>query len=112
MMKNLEILVKRFVADVEHVLRQQTMMAVQASVGRRNAKEFGAPNGKRSVGELDSVKQKIVAFLKKTPGQSSEEIQRALHRDGAELTLPIKQLVDAKLLRHEGVARGRRYWVK
>jgi predicted HTH transcriptional regulator len=115
MMKNLETLVKRFVTDMESVLRQHTMAAVQTSLGKPSKvklKTPGIPAGKRSPVELEQVKKKITDLLRKTPGQSSEQLQKVLLRSGAELQLPLKQLMDDKLLRAEGTARGRRYWLR
>ena len=114
-MKTLEILVKQFVTDMESVLRQHTMHAVQSSLGKPSKvklKSPGVPAGKRSPTELEQLKKKIVELLRRTPGKSSEDLQKVLMRNGAELALPLRQLLDGKHLRTEGVARGRRYWLR
>ena len=51
----------------------------------------------------------VVAFLKKHPGSSSEQVSQALGSDGAGLRPVLKQLIAEGAVKARGKARGTRY---
>lgn len=124
MTKNLKHLVATFVAELDEMLRLEISDAVKAALGKQSTKR--ATNGtpaaaktvrktrltmeKRSPQQLEKMRAKVLAFTARTPGQRSEDIQKALKLATADISLPLRQLLAAKLLRCEGAARGRRYW--
>ncbi len=54
----------------------------------------------------------VVAYVAKHPGQSVEQIKKALGVEKKALQLPIIRLIEAKKLKTTGQKRGTRYFVK
>lgn len=109
-------IVKQFTRDLSEVLLkaviQQEPKPRHGRPPRRPTKIL-ARGQKRPPQYIEKLKRRILDTLKKSGGGlSSENLQDQLKLTGNELQLPIKQLLDAKQLRHEGVARGRRYWLR
>lgn len=54
----------------------------------------------------------VVAYVAKHPGQSVEQIGKALGAKTKELALPVIRMVEAKKLKTTGQKRGTRYFVR
>lgn len=52
----------------------------------------------------------VVAYVAKNPGQSVEQIGKALGQKTKELALPIIRMIEAKKLKTKGQRRGTRYF--
>lgn len=119
--QKIETLINKFVAELQLATRAEVMDAIRSAItgaapvpaGRVPKLKIVEKNpGKRTPEQIDQAKDKVVALLKKKGGLRSEEIQDALSLSGSELSLPISHLMKAKVLKCEGVARGRKYWVR
>lgn len=71
-----------------------------------------APNTKRTPEEIQRMKDQLLSFVSTNAGKRAEEIQTATGIPTSELALPLKLLVAEKAIRHEGVARGTRYFAR
>ena len=119
--QKIETLVNQFVVDLQSATRAEVVNAIRSVVldaspsikkiarGMKVAEKNG---GKRTPEQIDQAKDKVVALLKKKGGLRSEEIQDATGLSASELSLPLSHLMKAKVLKCEGVARGRKYWVR
>lgn len=116
-------LVSRFVLDIESVIQGEVKEAISSVLRPAKSSNGVAPTlkkkrgrpahvsaDKRSPKQMEAMRAKLVAFAMRTPGQRSEDIQKALKLEPEDIALPLRQLLNAKILRCEGNARGRRYW--
>lgn len=128
MSKGIETLVSRLVAELEDVIRDAVMVNIKGALrgssnGASKVHRTSAPkqarrvptrnhvaSDKRSPKQMETMRARLLAFAARTPGQRSEDIQKAMKLGPLDIALPLKQLLAAKLLRAEGAARGRRYW--
>jgi hypothetical protein len=67
---------------------------------------------KRTPEELEALTKSLVSYLKKNPGQRSEQIAAGLGTTTKDLALPLGALVEAKQLKTAGQRRGMTYTVK
>jgi hypothetical protein len=74
-------------------------------------KRRGRP-AKRTPEDVAKTGEAVVAHVAKHPGQSVEQIGKALGQKTKELALPIIRMIEAKKLRTTGERRGTRYFVK
>ncbi len=74
-------------------------------------KRRGRPS-KRTPEDVAKMGEAVVAYVAKNPGQSVEQIGKALGQKTKELALPIIRMIEAKKLRTTGERRGTRYFVK
>lgn len=120
-MNKLDTLIQEFAQEITSIIRQDVIQELVSGV--KPAKANGkAPKqlvarmvplgGKRTAEELEKLKDKIIAFVQKNPGARSETIQNGLVMSPEALQLPLKQLVTEKVLKGEGIARGRKYTVR
>lgn len=111
-MTKIDTLIQQFAQDIRQAIIQDIMGNMSSAVTANGVKgklRMVPMGGKRKPEELAKVSEQILGLLKKTPGMRSEEMQRALVVNAETLALPLKQLAAKKLIRHEGVARGRKY---
>lgn len=114
-------LIATFTSDLESLIEEEVIAKVRAALGRPERSTAKAPVAKekklrlvpekRSEKQLEALRAKIVAFAVRAPGQRSEDMQKGLKLGPNDIALPLRQLLKNKLLRCEGEARGRRYWV-
>ncbi|MBL8800528.1 MAG: hypothetical protein JNN27_00915 [Planctomycetes bacterium] len=64
--------------------------------------------GKRTPEDVAKMGEVVVAYVAKNPGQSVEQIKKALGVEKRDLQLPIVRMVAAKTLRTTGQKRGTR----
>jgi hypothetical protein len=66
---------------------------------------------KRTEKEIHAVTARIAAVLKATPkGLSSEDIQMAVRLPNADIQLPLKRLLERRVIRKRGMKRATRYF--
>ncbi len=73
-------------------------------------KRRGKP-AKRTPEDVAKMGEAVVAYVAKNPGQSVEQIGKALGAKTKELALPIIRMIEAKRLKTAGERRGTRYFV-
>jgi hypothetical protein len=74
-------------------------------------KRRGRP-AKRTPEDVAKMGESVVAHVAKNPGQSVEQIGKALGAKTKELALPIIRMIEAKKLRTTGQRRGTRYFAR
>ncbi len=74
-------------------------------------KRRGKP-AKRTPEDVAKTGEAVVAYVAKNPGQSVEQIGKALGKKTKELALPIIRMIEAKKLKTKGKRRGTRYFGK
>ena len=121
-----------FVSDISTLVRRAALDAVASALGSpapapakrgpgrpRKAAASAAPapkrkgkRGKRTPEDVAKMGEVVVAYVAKNPGQSVEQIKKALGVEKKDLQLPIIRLIAAKKLRTTGERRGTKYFVK
>jgi hypothetical protein len=111
-----EVLIRKFAADLQIVIREQlsteVTAAVQGALGGKAVRSGGRAAsvlGKRTPEQIDKQAEKIYAFIKANADQRAEQIARASKMTTAELVLPIKRLLEEKKIKASGKARGTTY---
>lgn len=113
----IENLITHFAAELRATLTEEIMRDVNGRVAAaingngviaKMDKRIGNTQ-KRSREDIEDTKARILAALKEEPGMRSEQLQRTLKLKAENLQLPIKELLSAKQIKSEGVARGRKY---
>lgn len=66
--------------------------------------------GKRSSEDVQATADKFLDYVKANPGQSTEQIGKALGMATKELQLPVVKLVQSGAVRTEGQKRGTKYF--
>jgi hypothetical protein len=74
-------------------------------------KHRGKP-AKRTPEDVAKTGEAVVAYVAKNPGESVEQIGKALGAKTKELALPIIRMIEAKKLRTTGKRRGTKYFAK
>jgi hypothetical protein len=74
-------------------------------------KRRGKP-AKRTPEDVAKTGEAVVAYVAKNPGQSVEQIGKALGQKTKELALPIIRMIEAKKLATKGKRRGTRYFAR
>jgi hypothetical protein len=82
-----------------------------ASAQTAPPKRRGRP-AKRTPEDVAKMGEAVVAYVAKHPGQSVEQIGKALGQKTKELALPIIRMIEAKKLRTTGERRATRYFVR
>ena len=83
-----------------------------ASAAPATTPKRAAKRGKRTPEDVAKMGEVVVAYVAKNPGQSVEQIKKALGVEKKDLQLPIIRLIAAKKLRTTGERRGTKYFVK
>jgi len=81
-----------------------TASAAAAAASRR------AKGAKRPADEIVETKNKVHAFIKASPGQRIEQINKQLGTKTADLSLPLKKLLAEGSIRTEGERRATKYF--
>jgi H2-forming N5,N10-methylenetetrahydromethanopterin dehydrogenase-like enzyme len=113
--------VDSFVADLESLIRESALNAVQAALGVAPRRGRGRPRGaagisragkraKRDPKAVLELAAKVHASIKAKPGQSVEQIGKAMKLPTKALVLPIRKLLGAKQVKTKGQRRGTRYF--
>ncbi len=131
--KQIQDRVQSFVNELTGLIRQAGLEAVQEALGgaaapkrrgrpkkakraparrkavKRKAKKTGK-RAKRSGAQVEAIAARVLAHVKKKPGQSVTEIAKTLRRTPKDLQLPIQKLIAGKKLRTTGQRRGTKYF--
>jgi hypothetical protein len=95
----IQSLVAAFVADLSGLVRQAAVL----------------PRGKgakRRPEEIEATTARLLAHIKKHPGQRIEQIADSMGVSTRGLTLPMKKLKKAKSVKTKGQKRATEYWAK
>ncbi len=124
--------IESFTADLANIVRAAALEAVTSALGAPSAPakrgpgrpvKSGTPSpivapkrrgkrAKRTPEDVAKMGEAVVAYVAKNPGQSVEQIGKALGVEKKVLQLPIVRMVAAKKLKTTGQKRGTRYFVK
>ncbi len=131
--KQIQDRVQSFVNELTGLIRQAGLEAVQEALGgvaapkrrgrprktkkalarrkpvKRKAKKTGK-HTKRSGAQLEAVATRVLAHVKKKPGQNATEISKALRRTPKDIQHPLRKLIAGKKLRTTGQRRGTKYF--
>lgn len=118
MNRDIEVLVNEFVGKLDKVFSKIAAAKVRElvdglSVGAVSSKfpqHAMLVAGKRSPEDLSKLQAQLLSYVTKNPGQRCEEIAKGMGVQTSDLALPLRKL--GKQLKHQGVARGRRYFAK
>jgi hypothetical protein len=116
-------LVRVAALEAVHEALGGTLTTAPAKRGPGRPAKSGAPSpivapkrrgrrAKRTPEDVAKMGEAVVAFVAKNPGQSVEQIGKALGQKTKELALPIIRMIEAKKLRTTGERRGTRYFAK
>jgi hypothetical protein len=128
----LEKKIEEFVDELQALVRDAALAAVQDALGAKNVKVAKPgpkkapkkraaeaptskkaptkPVGRRSPEQLSRTVAKLRAQIKANPGQSMEELASKLGTETKVLALPVKKLLARGEVRKEGVKRNTRYF--
>jgi hypothetical protein len=70
------------------------------------------PGQKRDPKEIDAVTEKLLAYIRKHPGERIEPIGKALGLPTKDLLIPVKRLVGSKHIRTRGQKRATTYFAR
>jgi len=120
-----------FVSDISTLVRRAALDAVATALGSPapapakrgpgrppKAATSAAPakprgkRGKRTPEDVAKMGEVVVAYVAKNPGQSVEQIKKALGVEKKDLQLPIIRMIAAKKLKTTGQKRGTKYFTK
>jgi hypothetical protein len=123
-----------FVADISAAVRASALEAVREALGSPGsvpamrgpgrppktvasdapaaASKRAAKRGKRTPEDVAKMGETVVAYVAKNPGQSVEQIKKALGVEKKDLQLPIIRMIAAKKLKTTGERRGTKYFVR
>jgi len=119
-----------FVSDISTLVRRAALDAVASALGSpapapakrgpgrpAKAAASAAParkskQAKRTPEDVAKMGEVVVAYVTKNPGQSVEQIKKALGVEKKDLQLPIIRLIEAKKLKTTGQKRGTKYFAK
>jgi hypothetical protein len=124
--------IESFTADLANIVRTAALEAVIGALGAPTAPakrgpgrpvKSGTPSpivapkrtgkrAKRTPEDVAKMGETVVAYVAKNPGQSVEQIKKALGVEKKDLQLPIVRMVAAKKLKTTGQRRGTRYFVR
>jgi hypothetical protein len=76
------------------------------------APKRAAKRGKRTPEDVAKMGETVVAYVAKNPGQSVEQIKKALGVEKKDLQLPIIRMIAAKKLKTTGQKRGTKYFAR
>jgi len=134
----LRVRIEAFTNDLSTLVRQAAFEAVSQALGgtasigiapvkrgRGRPRKSGGPSPivsakpaskgkrvKRTPEDVAKMGEAVVAYVAKNPGQSVEQIGKALGATTKNLALPIIRMIDEKKLKTKGQRRGTRYFTK
>ncbi len=126
-----------FTTDLSTMVKQAALDAVHQALGGGTVATVAAPakrgpgrpaksgtpspivapkrtgkRAKRTPEDLAKMGEAVVAYVAKNPGQSVEQIGKALGASTKDLALPIIRMIEAKKLKTTGQKHGTRYFVR
>jgi hypothetical protein len=119
-----------FVADISAAVRASALDAVREALGSpgsvpakrgpgrppkavaSDAPAAAPKRAKRTPEDVAKMGETVVAYVAKNPGQSVEQIKKALGVEKKDLQLPMIRMIAAKKLKTTGERRGTKYFVK
>lgn len=108
--------VTTFVAQVTDLARRAAMDLLESSLGgtkqTRLAPRATRGGGKRSVADIDHLRDRFVAFVTKNPGLRIEQINAQLGTTTKDLALPVRKLIADGVVRTKGTRRSTAYFAK
>jgi hypothetical protein len=125
--------IKRFVAELNELVRKEALQAVSAALGTNGAPRRGpgrppaaasssssAPAAKRArsrrkgekrtQAELAQLESALASHVRANPGQGIEAIGKSIGLPTAELSRPMKKLVLRGAIRTQGAKRATKYF--
>lgn len=120
--------IEAFVNDLNQLVRQAALEAVAAALGGegaaaqrlgRGARPSSLPRAlargrgkgaKRTAEELEGMRQSVLEYVRKSPGQGVEQIAKSLNVPSRDLVLPIRKLVADGELSTKGQKRATKYF--
>lgn len=114
-------LLESFAEQIEALVRQQALDRVTSALGGvgtsspargRRGRPKGsktARGGKRSSAGVDAMSERLLAHVKKHPGQRGDQIAKAMRSDVKTIRLPMKKLIAARKVKTKGQRRGMTY---
>lgn len=113
--------VSSFVAQISDLARKTAIETLQSAFGEKasagpSARDRGARaatgrRAKRTQDDLNSLTERVIGFIKGSPGLRMEQINKELGTTTKELALPIRKLVADGYLVSKGVRRATTYHV-
>lgn len=126
-----------FAADLSNLIKSAALEAVRSALGGELAPAKRGPGrpkasapsaapavaaaakparrgkrAKRTPEDVAAMGEAVVAHVAKNPGQSVEQIGKAMGVTTKELALPILRMIDSKKLKTKGQRRGTKYFTK
>jgi hypothetical protein len=81
-----------------------------ASNGTRRVPAARPKGAKRSPGELEKLRSRVLSWIQTNPGNNVEGVAKALNLTTKELALPVKHLLAAKAIKKRGKRRATKYY--
>jgi hypothetical protein len=113
---SIQSIVTRAAAEIAQTVRASIAAEINRAIGFTSvAKAPRATAGKRALtprrGVAEADLQKVLDYIGKNPGKRSEEIQKALHLDGAYGKKVLAKLRETKAVKTKGERRATTYAV-
>lgn len=113
-----QAVIDRFVAELTDIAREEAASVLLGGLGGlgagKGSKALPKTNGhrgKRTAEDLDALKTKFLAAVKKRPGLRIEQLNKELGLSTGELALPVRQLVADKAVKTVGQKRATTYFL-
>jgi len=115
MSNEMQAAIDAFVSEVKSIIRKDVLRSLDAgpkATGHVSAARHvtGAAGQKRDPKVLAETVQRVAEFIKAHPGLTIEQIGPGVNHTTAELVLPIKKLLDAKIITRKGHKRSTKYF--
>lgn len=86
-----------------------TELVMRSAASGSNAKTVRPLGQKRDPKEIDAVTEKLLAYIRKHPGERIEPIGKALGVPTKDLLIPVRRLIAAKHVKTRGRVRATTY---
>src|SRR5687767_12942561 len=124
--REIQALVDDFVADLSELAKRIAIEQLRTAFGigaqlaaprpsraAPRAAQVAAPargRSRRAQGELEALRDKLLAAVAERPGRRTEELNAALGTQTPEIAQLLRRLVAEQRIRTEGARRGTRYF--
>ena len=111
--KELRECVENFVFDLDVLMRQAALNALEETFGGDGVRPGRTrPGAKRSNAELEQLQEALLETITLNPGLRVEALSEVMDVPSRDLTLPIRKLLGARRIKKKGQKRATSYFAR